>query len=463
MKVKALGRARADCVRANSGDLRRVHRNLNPSAHPLRRAREHARAVTAAKLDRMFAAPFVGDLGEGHRDAVTCLATSRTALTPLVSGGADGEVRVWDLQSRREVRTIPTAHAGAVTGVAVVRNRPEALSVGTDGRMRRWDMVFRGDNGDDEDDHRPSSTWSSPGDGGPFKSIDCHWTRDGEVATARDGGVDLWNLERDAPVRSFEPGRAGWGDDTVHAIRYNPAETDLLAFCSLDRGVGLFDARVGAALRKTVMTMRANVVEWNPMEPMRLVVANEDHNLYGFDMRNLAKPIRVHRGHVGAVLDVSWSPTGREFVSGSYDRTIRIFEAESPTSRDCYHTKRMQRVFAVARTADDAFVVSGSDDSNLRLWKAKASAPLHRTTAREERALEYRAALVDRYRHMPEVSRVVRSTSKRVPKLVRKQTAAARLQLEKQERKTTNRIKHSKPGTVVPSSQRERAVVREVK
>lgn len=37
-------------------------------------------------------------------------------------------------------------------------------------------------------------------------------------------------------------------------------------------------------------------------------------------------PINVHMDHVEAVVDVDYSPTGREFVSGSYDKSIRIFE-----------------------------------------------------------------------------------------------------------------------------------------
>lgn len=47
-------------------------------------------------------------------------------------------------------------------------------------------------------------------------------------------------------------------------------------------------------------------------------------------------------------MDVAYSPTGKEFVSGSYDRTIRIFNIQSAKSREVYHTKRMQRyVFSV--------------------------------------------------------------------------------------------------------------------
>jgi WD repeat and SOF domain-containing protein 1 len=47
-------------------------------------------------------------------------------------------------------------------------------------------------------------------------------------------------------------------------VRFNPAETSLLASTGSDRGVTLFDVREGAAMRKAVLTMRSNKVEWNP-------------------------------------------------------------------------------------------------------------------------------------------------------------------------------------------------------
>lgn len=106
-------------------------------------------------------------------------------------------------------------------------------------------------------------------------------------------------------------------------------------------------------------------------EPLNFVVANEDHNLYTFDMRKLNTAKLIHKDHVGAVMDVAFSPTGQEFVSGSYDKTVRIFRHRDGRSREVYHTKRMQRVFCVNFSGDGRFVLSGSDDTNLRIWKAE--------------------------------------------------------------------------------------------
>lgn len=56
-------------------------------------------------------------------------------------------------------------------------------------------------------------------------------------------------------------------------------------------------------------------------------------SLYTYDMRKLEKPVTVHMDHISAVLDVDYSPTGEEFVSASFDKTIRIFPKNSGRSR----------------------------------------------------------------------------------------------------------------------------------
>ena len=41
-----------------------------------------------------------------------------------------------------------------------------------------------------------------------------------------------------------------------------------------------------------------------------------------------------------------------------------------------YHTKRMQHVICVKWTSDSKYIMCGSDEMNIRLWKANASEKL---------------------------------------------------------------------------------------
>jgi hypothetical protein len=123
-------------------------------------------------------------------------------------------------------------------------------------------------------------------------------------------------------------------------------------------------------------------------------------------MRVLSRALTVYKGHVGAVLDVAWSPTGKEFATGSYDRTVRIFPAMGGTSREIYHTKRMQRVWTVKFSGDAKYILSGSDDTNIRLWKANASATLGRLLPAERDKMDYRNTLRKRFAHLPEIRKI---------------------------------------------------------
>jgi WD40 repeat protein len=146
------------------------------------------------------------------------------------------------------------------------------------------------------------------------------------------------------------------------------------------------------------------------------LLASEDHNLYTFDVRHMNAPVQIYKGHVAAVMSCEWAPTGVEFVSGGWDRTVRIWNSreaggkeKGPGGREVvYHTKRMQRVTSTIYSSDARYVLSGSDDGNVRIWKAKASDKLGVITARERAAMEYRETLVKRWAVDKDVGRVQR-------------------------------------------------------
>lgn len=135
------------------------------------------------------------------------------------------------------------------------------------------------------------------------------------------------------------------------------------------------------------------------------------------------------------VMSCDWSPTGRDFVSASYDRTLRLWKQGEGKSRDTYHTKRMQRyvrlfqlahspllashelpadlsvarsVFSTLYTLDSRFVLSGSDDANLRIWKARASEKLGVVDKREQVRKEYRDGLREKWGTVADVAKIER-------------------------------------------------------
>ncbi|KAJ7231347.1 WD40 repeat-like protein [Mycena rebaudengoi] len=458
------------------GDPAPTSRNLNPLMHPFARARERTRALNAAKMDRMFAKPFVDSL-EGHVDAVETMARQPGALTTVASGSWDGGMCVpangirfyfyflcmqaslcttW--RGASKLLHVPQAHAGKVAGVCFSR-AGRLFSCGVDKTVKLWNVEGASSSPSDANPSlSSSSSTQSPQPvtvytgKSPFNSID-HHNADPLFATASNV-VQVWDETRSLPLSTLSfPTSA----ETITALRFNASETSVLASVGSDRTFALYDIRTGKAERRVVMQMSANALSWSPTLPTLLLLASEDHNLYTFDLRHLTAPTQVYKGHVAPATSCDWAPTGLSFVSGGWDRTVRIWEEGRGHAPEVYHTKRMGRVSAALFTSDARFVLSGSDDGNVRLWKADASARLGVVAARERAAIEYRATLKERWKVDKEVGRVVRS--RHVPRAVHQASSLKRTMLDAQRVKEERRRKHTRAGAEKPRAERKKLVV----
>lgn len=286
---------------------------------------------------------------------------------------------------------------------------------------------------------------------GTFTGVDCH--RDGQLfATSGSEEVALWDRTRAEAVQSYQ-----WGADSVTAVRFNQGEPGILASCATDRSIMIHDTRLSTTVAKVILKMRSNAVCWNPQEPIYFSVANEDGNVYTFDMRYFDRAINVMKGHVSAVLDLDYSPTGLEIATAGYDRSLRLFDARAGHSRDIYHGQRMQRLFCVRFSMDSKYVLTGSDDGNLRIWKAHASEQLGIKTPRQKNALDYNGKVLQQYKQLPEVRRI--ANHRRIPKDIKIRARNAHEHRMSEIKKENNRRKHSKPGTVPKTNIRDDAIL----
>ncbi|KAF6134555.1 hypothetical protein GIB67_022295 [Kingdonia uniflora] len=78
-------------TRERSNDLQRVFRNFDPNLRPQEKAIEYVRGLNAAKLEKIFARPFVGAM-EGHIDAVSCMTKNPNHLKGIFSGSMNGDI-----------------------------------------------------------------------------------------------------------------------------------------------------------------------------------------------------------------------------------------------------------------------------------------------------------------------------------------------------------------------------------
>ncbi|KAH6661491.1 SOF1 protein [Plectosphaerella plurivora] len=444
MKIKALNRSVATYNPPGTSVVKQP-RNLDAAAHPFERAREYTKALNAVKLERMHAAPFVGQLGTGHVDGVYSMAKDPNSLERLASASGDGAIKVFDLTTRDEIWQTKSAHENIVRSVCWTQDQ-KLLSAASDKTVKLWDPY------NTPSDSAPISSWL--GSSG-FTSLSMHRSRNVFAASSSSSSVSIYDLER----HNAAPEVLAWPNsvDTINAVAFNQVETSVLAACGLDRSIVLFDLRTSMPLTRTTLNFACNSISWNPMEAFNFCVGSEDHNIYIFDMRKFDRALNVLKDHVASVMSVEFSPTGQEIVSGSYDRTVRLWNRDKGHSRDIYHTKRMQRVFTTAFTPDAKYVLSGSDDGNVRLWRTNASERSGIKTARHRQALEYNSALIERFSHMPEVRRI--SKHRHVPKVIKKAGEIKAIELKSIKRREENERRHSKKQFDRRKSEREKMVL----
>ena len=117
----------------------------------------------------------------------------------------------------------------------------------------------------------------------------------------------------------------------------------------------------------------------------------------------------------------------------------------------------MQRIFSVKWTPDSKYLLSGSDDGNIRLWRANASKREGIKSAAQRQSLEYSEALSERYAHMPEIRRIKRH--RHIPKVIKKSGEIKSEQLKSIKRKEENERKHTKKQFQKRTSEREKMIL----
>lgn len=361
MKVKVLHRNEEEFTKERAQDIKKVHRSYDPNLHQFQRAHEYTRALNAAKLERVFAKPFLAAFP--HSDGITCLARNPSSLNSVISGTADGDIRIWDIPAKRTLRRL-VGHTGAIRGVSFAPGGEACVSASTDCSVRLWKVPYApfeaGEVAAEE-----AAVLEFQGKH-PFRGIDHHWRQ--QLFATAGAVVEVWDHARSQPINTFS-----WGADAVLSVKFNPvstaawvkggadctpsssrvhpesawkepvqsavtcpilfasspcgttaaaalassalqlpllhltdplpsthpsthqAESDVFATTGGDRSIALYDLRSATPIRKLVMQRRSNTLAWNPMEAFNFTAANEDCNLYTYDMRKLDTATCVHQ------------------------------------------------------------------------------------------------------------------------------------------------------------------------
>jgi WD40 repeat protein len=103
-----------------------------------------------------------------------------------------------------------------------------------------------------------------------------------------------------------------------------------------------------------------------------IVSGSSDRTIRIWDLRTGEEVIKPLTGHIGIVTSVGFSPDGTYIVSGSSDRTIRIWDLRTGEQVMKPLRGHNSRVTSVGFSPDGNYVVSGSSDDTIRVWDVMA-------------------------------------------------------------------------------------------
>ncbi|CDF36609.1 WD40-repeat containing protein [Chondrus crispus] len=106
----------------------------------------------------------------------------------------------------------------------------------------------------------------------------------------------------------------------------------------------------------------------------RVVSGSFDKSVRVWDVETGAQVGEALVGHMGWVLSVAMSGDGRRVVSGSFDKSVRVWDVETGAQVGEALVGHMGSVWSVAMSGDGRRVVSGSRDKSVRVWDVETGA-----------------------------------------------------------------------------------------
>ena len=312
----------------------------------------------------------------GHVYVVTALVFHPvSARHMLLSGDEGGVLYRWNLLDRKGV-AVDEAHTSAVTAIAITPDGKRAVSAGRDSVLSVWDLSAAAG----------LSILHQIVTNERIEGL-CVISDGTHIATAGERGfVRVWPVASGAELRVCDSG--GLGEFTSLAAsrdgRVLFGTTSDLTFARFSVGAA------GQVRRDRVLVGDYDaVIDACFFGHEQVAVATNSNLVRIIDLETLGCTMLA--GHTDLVMALAIGGKGTRLATCAKDHTLRVYELAEKRAPRCIavcvgHT---ESVGAVACTAaahgDGAFVISGSRDTTLKVWRVDApTKALRSATAAEE-------------------------------------------------------------------------------
>lgn len=306
---------------------------------------------------------------EGHSDAVTSVAFSPDGRH-ILSGSQDCTARLWEVATGKELRRFE--HPGPVRSVAFSPDGRKALTAGGDDWVRLWDVSTGRELRRFEGEQCEMTCAAFSPDGRRILSGGCC------------GALRMWETGSGKHLRDFQQTDLS---AQVLCVAFSPDGRRSISGGN-DELVRVWDVEGGEELcRLAAHTCRngfgchttdVTSVVFSP--DGRLAISAGDHGNPSLRLWELEGGKELRRfGCSGPVYGVAFSPDGRLALTGGGHTevvqgkvcgfsTLLLWDVQTGKERYCF-AGHEREVLGVAFSPDGRRAVSGSADKTIRLWR----------------------------------------------------------------------------------------------
>lgn len=228
--------------------------------------------------------------------------------TLLLSGWEDGKVRAFTPQTGKLAYVINDAHVDGVTALAPTLDGKKLVTGGADGRVRVWDVSGP----------VPAMVVSWKEHKRPVTDVQVSKDSDEAVTSSADGSCIVWNLKRSVRQNAL------FASTVFRAVQYHPDESQLLT-CGSDRKLGYWDTVDCSPIRQldgSTAEIRCIDVDRKGLS----FVAGGHDKMVRVWLYDEGIPVAVGAGHSNAVSAAAISPDGTTIVSAGDDGAIMLWK-----------------------------------------------------------------------------------------------------------------------------------------
>lgn len=283
---------------------------------------------------------------------------SEVEFTPdgrrLISAAEDNKVVVWDFITGADLTRL-RGHRAQINGMAIAPNGVNILTTSVDRTIRQWDRDNGGESG-----RFSLSTQKSDVSSIVYNHADQHI-----YAVNDEGSIFEWDTENLKQVRLFRP-----GDQPVISLVFSADGTQGASVTGSRKEIVVWNVESGEIW--STISAHSEFTTFNPTglaftsDNRYLLAAESDFIIRLYDLET-GEALRRFEKHTDEVVSLTVHPEGREFVSGSWDSSIILWDQESgEIIRIMSHSDSIQKV---VYSPDGQHLLSASWDNSMRLWR----------------------------------------------------------------------------------------------